>query len=157
MLTCWGCTLSRRIFRKSPMHPSSLPSKAPREHRCCWGSVCPFARGKLRPDDSADEMLNWEALSPCQRGQKNPFGSPCNVQIKPPAQPEEDVMAEMVFLMPLAFPGLRLFSNNLLSCFLCTLPERHLAVPLSLDPVWSSAPLGTEFRSAQRCETAPLL
>lgn len=75
------------------------------------------------------KCLIGEALSPCQRGQKNPFWltlQPCRLNHLPSLR--RDVMAEMVLLMPLAFPGLTLFSDNLLSCFLCTLPERHLAV-----------------------------
>lgn len=85
------CTLSQKNLRKGPMHPSLPAFKAPREHRCCWGSVCPFSLGGS--SDLMTQLMkcsNWEALSPCpERAEESLLAHLAAVQIAAPAQPEE--------------------------------------------------------------------
>lgn len=88
LLRC--CALSRRISGRAPCTPPPCFPKLPWNIGVAGAASALSLGGKLRPDDSADEMLNWGgAVSSSERAEEPLLAHLAAVQIKPPAQPEE--------------------------------------------------------------------
>ena len=134
------------------MHPPPYFPKLPGNIGVAGAASALSLGGKLRPDDSADEMLNWGGtVSLSERAEEPLLAHLAAVKIEPPAQPEEgcDVWDGVLCAPPSLSPELQppCISTRIHSALSVYVPwfNPSFGHPLCVVAMWRGANAGSSI------------